>query len=202
MTLIGMPAHSFNARSERVRRCVESVVRSFGTCNERQVPDIIELVRDHLAIATARHGEWIATEVFAEHALGHARLDRSGFIARLATLHSADLYLALAAALDVTDAVARIEDDHLHGVAELVGRIAGGAPHAAETERRARSRLLGAMPRARLRSYSGRSSLRDWIWVCAVRELRELRAGVPEGATCPSRTGDRSRDLQQSTVRT
>jgi len=193
MTLSSVTLPSFNARSMDVRRRIEAMVRSMGSCAERDVPDVVELLRDHLAIATARHGAWMAVETFVEHVLSHAAQERPGFVARLVTLHSADLYLALAAALDLPDAIACIEDEHIRGIDALLWRIEGGVRHASEIRRRARRGLLATMPRTRLRSYSGRSSLRDWIRVYAVRELRDLR-----DATSPSRTVDRS--SEQSSV--
>ena len=200
MTLIGVVKPSFRPRSLGVRQRIESVVR-LGSCPERALSDVVELVRDHLTIAAACHGSWIRPEGFAEHVLAHAALERRGFIGRLATLHSADLYLALAAAMDIPDAVARLEELHIRPIVELVSRVHGGAPYAAEIQKRVRSTLLHATPRTRLRDYSGRSSLRDWMRVHAVRELRDARKASERSlVTSPSRTGDRSPDLPASTA--
>ena len=131
-----------------VRRRIEGVVRGLVPSPESRVANAVELVAEHLAIALARHGrEWITVETFARHIVERSSPSRQGMLARLTTVYSADIYLALATAHDVRDAVARFEELH-HEVPR---------------------------PRAELLHYSGRSSLTDWLRIRTMRAHRRRR---------------------------
>jgi hypothetical protein len=146
---------------------------------------VARLLHDHLAIARARHGTWVAPEVFANHALDHLSGETgagTALVSRLSALHSADLYLALAAADGVSPAVARVDAEHVEPICKLMSRPGKRAVDD-DVLGRLRSRLRGS---ARLRSYTGRCSLRDWLRVTAARDLRDLRRVTSPSCRDPS----------------
>lgn len=141
---------------------LDAVVRAHFEGEDIPLETMTSLLRDHVAIAAARHGPWLEPATFARHALEHvAGRERtvSGVIARLCTLHSADLYLALAAAEGVAAALEHLEAEHV--------------------------RALRLWPE-RLREYSGRSSLRDWARVTIAREKHARRRITSPSCTGPS----------------
>ena len=153
---------------------VDDLVR--GWCEGKAVAwrPLADLLRQHLAISNARHGVWMEPEVFARHVLFHATRAPGASIlllSRVSALHSADLYLALGAADRIPPALARLLEEHLEPVCETVADL--GGPE-------------------RLRSYGGRSSLRDWIRVIAARDVRDRRNVTFPSYTGPSRATGRS----------
>lgn len=91
-------------------------------------------------------------------------------------LHYADLYLALACAAGVDEAIATFEREHLSQVKHFVARIDSSEAFADEVTQRLRLRLLvrNEDGPARIATYSARGPLGGWLRVCAVREGREL----------------------------
>lgn len=91
-------------------------------------------------------------------------------------LHFADLYLALACAAGVDEAIAKFEREHLSQVKHFVARIDASPAFADEVTQRLRLRLLVRTEEgpARIATYSAKGPIGGWLRVCAVREGREL----------------------------
>jgi RNA polymerase sigma-70 factor, ECF subfamily len=118
-----------------------------------------------------RPAGWLAPDVFAAHARSYAATD-----AELAALHAGDLYLALACARGVADAIAALEREHLSRIREFAAGVDASPEFVKELTQQLRARLLvpdGDRP-ARIATYSGRGSLGGWIRVAAVRLARDI----------------------------
>ncbi len=165
-------------RSPDFAQRLETIVAGYPPDEARSA---IEALRDLVAIAQAEHGDtWTEAELLARHALHHAGNAAAGepgpLAARIAQLRPGDLYLALACAHGVADAVKHFDAEHLAHVADFVARIDSTPAFADEVRQRLRHRLLVGTPEepARVLGYSGRGPLGGWLRVCAVREARAI----------------------------
>jgi RNA polymerase sigma-70 factor, ECF subfamily len=143
--------------------------------------------------AHAEHAPtWVDPELFVAHAVERAEPDNPGAVERLSSLHAADLYLALACAAGVPEAIARFDRDHLSRVGDFVARVDDAAPLVEELTQRLRTRLLVATEDgpARILTYSARSPLGGWLRVCAVREARELVGKQRRSSELPDLAAD------------
>jgi RNA polymerase sigma-70 factor (ECF subfamily) len=124
------------------------------------------------------HAVWPASWVPAATFVAHAR----SFGDEVA--HPSDLYLALACACGVTDALAVLERDHLSRLREFAASVDSTPEFVKELGQRLRARVLvadGDRP-ARIATYSGRGSLGGWLRVAAIRLARDLSRVEREAA--------------------
>jgi RNA polymerase sigma-70 factor (ECF subfamily) len=128
-----------------------------------------------------RPAAWVDAAVFVAHARRFAATDDE-----LAALHAGDLYLALACARGVGDAIAALEREHLVRIREFAASVDGAPEFVKELTQQLRARLLVAEADrpARIETYSGRGSLGGWIRVAAVRLARDI-ARVERNAARP-----------------
>jgi hypothetical protein len=163
-----------------MRQRLEELVRARLEIGAEAWPAVTLILHDHVVLAHARHGTWMMPELFADHALDHVTrgsTPRETLLSRLSTLHSVDLYLALAAAHAVPAALARLDEDH---VTPICNKVVSGD---VDVVVHLRARLRAP---ERLRGYAGRSALRDWLRVIAARDLRDLRRLSAPSCTDPS----------------
>lgn len=178
ISLIGLVAPSTRPRSPDVARRLEVVVRTARVCSAPQTLEVVELLRDLLALATKVHDRsWLTPEDFGAHALHHAsECGPLSLTDALVRMRGADLYLALACGLRNPAAIAELER-WIYTEADLVV-----AAHASVDEVRGlvRDRLLSpssaAAPEPLILAYPGVVSLRSWLRVAAVRQMQALRA--------------------------
>jgi RNA polymerase sigma-70 factor (ECF subfamily) len=116
-------------------------------------------------------------ESFVRH-LG-ARLGPSGDGARLASTHTADLYLACACARAIPEALASFDRHVLPLVSEMLRREGGDATWADEVQQVLRQKLFvgGARSEPKIAEYSGVGSLGKWLRAVAVRTASVMRRG-------------------------
>jgi RNA polymerase sigma-70 factor (ECF subfamily) len=98
-------------------------------------------------------------------------------LAELARLSVADLYLAIAVAVDAPGAVLAFEQQILSRVPIFLARTGAGAALIDEATQQLRIKLLvgsGAVP-ARINQYSGHGALESWVCAVAVRVMRNLQ---------------------------
>jgi RNA polymerase sigma-70 factor (ECF subfamily) len=115
-----------------------------------------------------RPATWLADDVFVAHA--------RSFGEDLASLHAGDLYLALACARGIHDALVAIEREHFTRIREFAASVDSTPAFVTELAQRLRTRLLvadGDQP-PRIATYSGRGSLGGWVRVAAIRLARDI----------------------------
>jgi len=90
--------------------------------------------------------------------------------------HAGDLYLALACARGVPDALAALEREHFTRIREFAASVDSSPEFVKELSQRLRARVLvaDAGEPARILGYSGRGSLGGWVRVAAVRLARDI----------------------------
>jgi len=115
---------------------------------------------------------WVSDREFVDHAMQHA-----GTPAELASLHAGDLYLALACARGVRDALRIFEEEHFAHVGDFIARVDASPALADEVRQTLRHRLLVSSPEtpARILGYTGRGPIGGWLRVCAVREAQSAK---------------------------
>lgn len=140
--------------------------------------EAVQAALELLERAHAAHPEsWLSDEDFVTYAVRHA-MDAGGALsAGIASLHAADLYLALACARGVRSAIQVFEREHFANVGDFIARIDSSRALADEVRQRLRSRILVSAPDvpARILGYTGRGSLGGWLRVCAVREAQSMK---------------------------
>jgi RNA polymerase sigma-70 factor, ECF subfamily len=130
-------------------------------------------VADLLRRAHAVHpASWVPDRDFVEHAMNHA-----GSASELSGLHAADLYLALACARGIRDALQFFEVEHFAHVDDFIARVDSSQAVADEVRQTLRHRLLVSSPEApaRILGYTGRGPIGGWLRVCAVREAQSAK---------------------------
>lgn len=177
IALIGLTAPSTRPRSEDVGRRLDAVVRTTRLCPAADVADVVELLRDLLALATKVHDRsWLLPEDFGAHALHHAaEASPLRLTDALVRMRGADLYLALACGLRNPEAITELER-WIFAEADVV---VAATSSVAEVRTAVRDRLLsstGSAPEPLIMSYPGVVSLRSWLRVAAVRQMQALRA--------------------------
>lgn len=154
-------------------------------CPPGEIGEAVRAVEDMVLLAHVTHpAEWVDVHTFVEEAIARATEGEGPLPARLAALHAADLYLALACANGRREAIELFEREHVARVGDFVARINATKDFADEVRQRLRSRLLTgtAEQPPRIRSYSARGPIGGWLRVCAVREGRELE-GAPHASS-------------------
>jgi RNA polymerase sigma-70 factor, ECF subfamily len=146
---------------------------------------------DLLARALARAhaawpSTWITDEEFLAHVAEHARPDDDG-VTRVETLHVESMYLALASARGVSDAIAAFEASHGNEIEAALRamRLDEGLTQDASHALRGKLFLLED-GRSKLLSYSGRGDLGAWLRTAATRvalDLMRARREIPVGHT-------------------
>lgn len=106
-------------------------------------------------------------EDFAQHVQALGWAEGAG-------LHLTDLYLALGCARQCAGAAAHFESLAASGMAAAARRINPERDFVAETQQRARERILVG-PEPRILSYRGNGPLRNWAIVCTIRVAMKLR---------------------------
>lgn len=120
-----------------------------------------------------RPAHWLADRDFVAHARSFGPI---GSTAGEAAIHAGDLYLALACAHGIGDAIAALEREHLVRIREFAASVDSSPAFVGELSQQLRARVLvGEPPRPpRIATYSGRGSLGAWIRVSAVRLARDI----------------------------
>jgi RNA polymerase sigma-70 factor (ECF subfamily) len=105
----------------------------------------------------------------------------------LRSLHSADLYLALACRHRVSGAIELFESQMFAEISAFLARSEPSRAAIDEICQQLRERLFVAEPGAqtKLASYDGRGSLRSWLRVVAQRMALDLRRGTKRARTQP-----------------
>ncbi|HTA91896.1 MAG TPA: sigma-70 family RNA polymerase sigma factor [Polyangiaceae bacterium] len=130
-----------------------------------------------LAAASERWPQIALDSAVFAHDLGR-RFTHAGLDLKLASsLHSVDLFLACACALNVPHAASTFDRDYLQGVAALLRHIDASSAFAEEVRQCLRDKLLvaAAGEAPRIASYTGRGPLANWIAVAAQREALSLK---------------------------
>lgn len=135
------------------------------------------LARAHAAWPDA----WVTDEDFTAHIAERASVDDVGGV-RIESLHAASLYLALACAQGVPDAIAAFEAAHGAQIdaALRAMRVDEGLAQDAGNELRARLFLVADGARSKLLGYSGRGDLGAWLRTAATRVALDMMRGRRE----------------------
>jgi RNA polymerase sigma-70 factor (ECF subfamily) len=127
---------------------------------------------NELSLVARAHAErpatWLADADFIAHALSFGPADPA--------IHAGDLYLALACACAIPDALTALEREHFVRIREFAASVDSSPAFVTELSQQLRARVLVAEPSRppRIATYSGRGSLGAWIRVSAVRLARDI----------------------------
>src|SRR5262249_42604496 len=127
---------------------------------------------NELSLVARAHAErpasWLADADFVAHARSFGPIDPA--------IHAGDLYLALACARGIHDALAALEREHFVRIREFAARVASSPAFVTELSQQLRPRVLVAEPSRppRIATSSGRGPLGAWIRVPAVRLARDI----------------------------
>ncbi len=92
-------------------------------------------------------------------------------------LHTADLYLACACALDLPGALRRFDEHHAETISRTARKVDRGPFFVDEVHQRVRHKLFIATPTtpARITRYEGRGALASWLVMVVQREALNLK---------------------------
>jgi RNA polymerase sigma-70 factor (ECF subfamily) len=125
----------------------------------------------------------LSPEQFVSHLARHIPAN-DPIDSTLARMHTDDLYLACACALGEKGAIFSFEQHCLADLERTLRRYRGSSDLVPEVKQRVRDRaLVGHSGPPKIYSYSGRSDLRSWVRVIAIREaidmVRRSRREIP-----------------------